>query len=344
MALLAVLALAGCAGGPTAGASHTPTPSPQPSLSPYPSPLYTLKPPSPSPSPRPPLSATLHCRLPISAGSSGSGGFLVFPGGKFVADPTSNVVIPNVPTPSPTSPYNYGPGNFFGLSYDRRYSKWLPVPRQLVSPDESHYVYTSSDSVYVVSVANGTKVELGAGMGHGWTVLGVESEGVYANPQQTSSLPPAGLWLLPFSGAPRQITTKGYWQSVGGGAAYGYDAPALPLGAVQPLLRLDLKTGKTSTWVDNLPPNSSVQGFDTQGHPIVNVQSAPMQIVVLTGVNRQVAIYDGSLQNFYLSWGILADRNGIWLASGSGLYMWTGVVGQIEQVSPVSGPMAGPCA
>jgi hypothetical protein len=181
-------------------------------------------------------------------------------------------------------------------------------------------------------------------MGHAWTVLDVESEGVYANPQQTSSQATAGLWLLPFSGAPRQITTKGYWQSVGGGAAYGYSAPAVPLGAVQPLLRLDLKTAKTSTWLDNLPPNSSVMGFDLQGRPIVNVQSTPVQILVLTGVNQQATIFDGSLQNFYVSWGVLADSHGIWLASGSGLYIWTGVIGQIEQVSPVSGPLAGPCA
>ena len=339
-ALLAVLALAACAGGPTAVASRTPTPS-QPSPSPIASPIFTPEPPTPSPSPRPPLSETLHCRLPISAGSPGSGGFVVFPGGKYVADPKSNVVIPNVPTPSPG--YGYNPGNFFGLTYDRTYSRWLPVPRQLVTPDETHYVYTSPDSVYVVSIATGAKVGLGAGMGHAWTVLEVDNQDVYANPQQQTAQPVAGLWLLPFSGAPRQVTTKGYWQAVGGGAAYGFEVPSVPSGAVQALLRLDLKTGTTSTSLNNLPPNSNVLGLDLQGHPIVIEQTSPPQVVVATGSNRRLVISDGSMPNFYVSYGMLADRNGIWLASGTGLFMWTGVVGQMEQVSAVSGPIAGAC-
>jgi hypothetical protein len=337
-----VLALAACAGSPTAAAKHSPTPSQVPFPSPSPSPQYTLEPPSPTPTPPPSLADTLNCRLPISAGSAGSGGFIAFPGGKFVADSASNVVISGVPTPSPV-PYGFGYGNFFGLSYDKRYSKWLPVPRQNISPDETHYVYPSPDSVYVVSVADGSKVELGVGT-HPWFVLDVEAEGVYANPQQTTSQAIAGLWLLPFSGAPRQITTKGYWQAVGGGAAYGFDAPQVPTGAVQALLRLDLKTAKTSTWVDNLPQGSNVQGFDLTGSPIVSEQTAPNQIVVLTGVNQQVTIYDGSLPNFFLQWGVFADSHGIWMSSGNGLYLSISARASIEPVSQISGPIAGPCA
>src|SRR4029077_18658067 len=33
----------------------------------------------------------LDCRLPVYAGPPGSGGFIVFPGGSFIADPTSSV-------------------------------------------------------------------------------------------------------------------------------------------------------------------------------------------------------------------------------------------------------------
>jgi hypothetical protein len=281
--------------------------------------------------------------MPVSAGTAGSGGFIVFPGGKFVADPASNVVIAGVPPPSP-GPYGYpyGNGNFLGLTYDRRYSKWLPVTRPFVTPDEMHYVYPSPDSVYVVSVADGSKVELGAGS-HAWTVYDVATEGIYANPLQTSTQAVAGLWLLPFNGAPRQVTAKGFWQAVGGGAAYGFDAPQVPNGAVQSLLRLDLKTAKTSTWVDNLPQYSSVQGFDLDGHPIVSEQTVPVQVVTFNAPNQQVSVYDGSLQNFYLSWGVLADSHGIWMASGNGLYLSIGPRAAIEQVSPVSGPLAGPC-
>lgn len=341
MALLTVLALAAC--GPTGLASHTPT-AQQPTPSPTPSPVYTLPPVPPSPTPTPPASSTLSCRLPISAGSPGSGGFIVFPGGKFVADPASNVVIPNVPTPSPQyGPGGYQPGNFFGLTYDRAYSKWLPVPRQLVSPDGARYVYTSPDSVFVVNVVGGAKTELGAGSGHAWNVFDVDSEGVYANAQQTTSLAPAGLWLLPFSGAPHQITATGYWQAVGGGAAYGFEAPSVPTGAVQRLLRLDLKTGATSTWFDNLPLGN-VLGFDVQGHPILSLQGNPQQVVVLTRVNQELILYNGDPPNFYVSWGVMADRNGIWLASGNGLYIHRAGTVQLELVSAVTGPLAGSCA
>jgi hypothetical protein len=255
-------------------------------------------------------------------------------------------VILNVPSPSPG--YGYQPSNFFGLTYDRQYKKWLPVPRQLVSPDGSRYVYVSAlsynspNSVYVVSVSGAARSELGANMGHAWNVLDVESEGVYATAQQTSSQAPAGLWLLPFSGAPRLITATGYWQAVGGGAAYGFEAPSLPSGAVQRLIRLDVRTGAAAPWFDNLPL-SNVIGFDLQSHPILSLQVNPQQVVVLIASNVKVTIYDGSVPGLYVSWGVMADSNGIWLASGNGLYLWKAGTEHLEQASAVSGPLAGAC-
>src|SRR4029077_12659116 len=104
--LLGVLVAAACT-GPTASASHSPTPQ-APSPSPIPTPVASPSPIFDSPSPLPPsptpLSATLKCRLPISNGQPGSGGFIVFPSAKFVSDPTSNVVIHGIPSPSP-GPY-----------------------------------------------------------------------------------------------------------------------------------------------------------------------------------------------------------------------------------------------
>jgi hypothetical protein len=87
-----------------------------------------------------------------------------------------------------------------------------------------------------------------------------------------------------------------------------------------------------------------VQGFDLTGSPIVSEQTAPNQIVVLTGANQQVTIYDGSLPNFFLQWGVFADSHGIWMSSGNGLYLSISARAQIEQVSGISGPIAGPCA
>jgi hypothetical protein len=134
---------------------------------------------------------------------------VVFPGGKFVADTTTNVVVTGIPSPSPSQP-GYGYGNFFGLSYDRKFRKWLPVPRTLVTPDETRYVYPTPDGIYVVNVGGGAPTEIDSTSGHSWTVLDVETEGMYGNPNLASPQAVAGLWLVPFSGSPRQITTKGY--------------------------------------------------------------------------------------------------------------------------------------
>src|SRR6266850_1521656 len=73
----------------------------------------------------------LSCRLPIYAGGPGSGGFIVFPGGTFVADPRSAVTAPS-PSPGTASPpppgYGQGYAGWYGTTFDVKYAKWLPFP------------------------------------------------------------------------------------------------------------------------------------------------------------------------------------------------------------------------
>jgi hypothetical protein len=347
--------------GNVASSSQSPSPSPfqtcqskadcvqqgQPAYSPDQSQCNSPKCASPAPSPITPIptpaAELLTCRLPISGGQFGSGGFVVFPGGQFVADPASIVVIPGVPTPSPQFGYGYAPSNFFGLTYDRAYSRWLPVPRQFVAPDGSRYVYPSPDSVYAVSVAGGPTLELGQGQGHTWNVLDVENEGVYATVQSNSNVVPAGLWLLPFSGGAVQVVTTGYWHAVGGGAAYGYEAPSAPSGVFQRLMRLDLKTGLISPWFDE-KSQALVIGFDARGAPIATLQGNPQLLVLLAAPNAPTFIYDGTpAMNLNLNNGVLADPNGIWVPTGNGLYIFGANTGRLDFVSQVSGPLAGAC-
>jgi hypothetical protein len=265
----------------------------------------------------------------------------VFPGGKFVADPASNVVITGIPTPSP-GPYGYYSSNFYGLTYDRRYSKWLPVLRNMVTPDETRFAFGLSDGVYVRNVGGGTTVELG-GDGHAWAIYDVESEGVYANPVPTSQQAVAGMWLIPFSGDPRQVTNKGYWQLAGRGFAYGFLAPSVPSGATQSLMRLDLKTGAITQWYTDLPQNANLLGLDLQGRLIVLIQTIGQQVLILAGSNQAITIFDGSATNtnIYVT-SAVTDSNGLWLAMGDGLYL-SRANGTPEKVSDVSGPIGGPC-
>src|ERR1700737_433791 len=178
----------------------------------------------------------LSCRLPVYAGPPGSGGFISFPEATLIADRRSDVVA------SP-APAQNGPGyqGSYGMWWDRTYSQWLPVPYAWVSPDESRYAFPGSDGVYVKNVSTGAVTELGSG--HQWGIVDVEASGVYAvNPGS------AGLWLLPFSGSARQITAHGYWQAATASAAYGTVTSAVPNGAANTIIKLDLKTGTTTDW------------------------------------------------------------------------------------------------
>ena len=296
----------------------------------------------------PATSLAIDCRLPVYAGPPGSGGFVVFPGSTFIADPASAVALPS-PSPGTTPPPQNGPGygQGYGLSYDRSYKKWLPVPINWVSPDGNHYAYVS-DGLYAVNVADGTQTELREG--RNWNIVGVHNQGVYAGDQSVG-----GLWLFPFSGTPRQITTGGYWQAVTSGAAYGTSTSAVPQGVSNTILRLDLATGRSTEWFAHPDSQSSVGGFDQHGNPIIYVRflnGSGTEIWIVTGANSGspisgfVSLYFSSGFNSYSV--ALADSNGIWFAGnystpysnntasglalyvpGSGFYWMSGITGQL---------------
>src|SRR5689334_6727132 len=95
----------------------------------------------------------LTCRLPVYAGPPGSGGFIQFPGGNFVADPASAVTLPPV-TPAATPQPQYGYQT--ALSYDQPLARWVPVAHNAVSPDGTHYAFVAGSDLYLVDVKPGT--------------------------------------------------------------------------------------------------------------------------------------------------------------------------------------------
>jgi hypothetical protein len=264
---------------------------------------------------------TLSCRLPVYVGPAGSGGFIVFPGGSYVADPSSAVTIPS-PSPGSPSPPPYGQG-YAGLSYDRAYSRWLPVPFTNVSPDGSRYAHVSPDSIYVENVATGVTTELG--VGHAWAIVGVENQGVYA-----SIINQAGLWLLPYSGAAQQITSTGYWQLASADAAYGTTTSAVPQGVANTIIRLDLKTGAVANWFIRGGAQSSVFGFDAHGYPLMYVNyfasGGGYEMWLASSPTNWVPIF-GSGQGLTTYGPPIADSNGVWFpmyynsTSGIALYV-----------------------
>lgn len=292
----------------------------------------------------------LSCTLPVYAGPPGSGGFISFPSGGFIGDPSSGVTLPSPspgsPSPPPAPGYGYGPGSP-GLSWDAAQKKWLPVPFNWVTPDGSRYAYTSTNSIYVQDVADSAQVELGEGKS--WSIVGVFAEGVYAtNPNV------AGLWLLPFSAPPRQITTTGYWQGVAAGAAYGTELSAVPEGVTSPIIRLDLKTGAIDkNWFTRPGATSYVAGFDGHGSAIYfvnNFEARDFEVWIATGSGTAQPIM-GSTNGVSPFGRPIADSHGVWFSasiqtwqgSGSAQLLYvpnSGVYG----MSRIGGQVAGGCS
>src|SRR2546425_2264951 len=289
----------------------------------------------------------LDCRLPVYAGPPGSGGFIVFPGATFIADPASTVTLP--PT-SPSAPARPGPG--YGqasfLSYDRPFSRWVPVAANQVTPDGSRYAWAPADGIYVVNVASGAQTELGEG--RSWAIAGVQADGVYAGDTNTG-----GLWLLPYSGTPRQITRTGYWRAATSTAAYGTATSAVPQGVSNTIMRLDLKAGAAVDWFSRPGTTNGVAGFDAKGNPVINVSylnGSGSEIWIATSPTSATAIAGYSSPQYGGATGFnsyntpVADSHGVWFSGnfqsynssatgvalyvpGSGFYWMASIGGQL---------------
>ena len=297
-----------------------------------------------------PARPTMDCRLPVFAGPPGSGGFIVFPGGTFIADPTSSVTVPS---PTPTPPPVGGPGPGYGqgygaLSFDHQFSRWVPVPAVQVSPDGSRYAYAPADGIYIVNVANNAQTEVGEG--HAWIIVAVQSDGVYASDPNAG-----GLWLFPFSSTSRQITKTGYWRAATATAAYGTATSAVPQGATNSIIWLDLKTGTSSEFFSRAGAQVGVSGLDARGDPIISVYyingsgneiwfaTSPTSASPIGGVYNPP--YGGTIG--FTSYSLpIADSHGVWFAGsyssngtnatgvalyvpGSGFYWMSSIGGQL---------------
>jgi hypothetical protein len=289
----------------------------------------------------------LSCRLPIFDHLPGSGGFVILPSGTFQPDPRSAGLVPNA-NPAAGAAVPPAAMQWFGLTYDRGYSKWLPVPYAWVTPDGTQYAYPGApDGIYVVNVRDGSQVELGAGQT--WAVLDVEAVGVYAttgSPGAASSTQ-SGLWLLPFSGAIKQITTTGYWQAVTKGAAYGTATSSVPSGTANTILRLDLTSGTMSEWFTQPGAQGTVTGFDAKGNPVIVAKSQSwLSIWITVSPNRGFLI-----SNYYAAYGgaftpngpPLGDSHGVWFSSYDGIALYAND-GNWYWMNSYGGTIAGECA
>ena len=331
-------------------------PYPQPASNPYPQPGSGYPYPDSTSGGFPQFSNTasgpsapglaINCRLPIYAGGPGSGGFIVFPGGNFIADPRSAVAVPSPSpgAPSPTPPPAGGPGvpyqGFFGLSYDQVDSRWLPVSSRWVSHSPAGMVYAypgQTDGVYVQNITAGTSIELG--QGKTWQVVDVTQVGVFAVTGSTG-----GLWLLRWDGSVVQRINSGYWQGISplNAVAYGTATSSVPQGAGNTIQQHDFGTGATTDYFSVPGRLSSLGGFDPAGNPVFYVQGQQgYQIYVGSGANQATEIADLSYSNFYPNGLVVSDQHGLWLASYNGIALHGS--GAWYVMSYLGGQLAGGC-
>lgn len=295
------------------------------------------------------------CRLPVfvDIGPGQPGGFVSFPSRTVKPDPAAAKVG------SIASPGRELVGYFYVHYYDRAFSRWLPVSRNDVSPDGTHYAYTdraiadtqnppARATIHVVSVKTGVDQAFDDG---GWStpyvILDYAAEGIYL----TTSLVGPGLWLMnPATGEVAQVTDTWNVQGSAGervvwaGAVNASDPNPLAGPAPDELDRLNLIDGSRVAWFYR--PGSSVHfvNQDVAGHPIVIVsggqgQATELLLLLGPGISRSIVTFGDKLP---APDSPIADKHGVWFGSPDGLYLYSETSG-LRKVSNQPGYPANGC-
>jgi hypothetical protein len=295
-----------------------------------------------------PLTGTgLSCRLPIST-PDGQGAFISFPAATVSFDPAGK-----------------GLQARGGAYYDRAYSRWLPVPRQAVSPDGKHYAYTEAASdqtkapkIHVVDVTTGGDRGLNTPSTHWFIPYGVieySSDGIYL--VQAYESPEFGLWLLnPSTGTMQAVANLQYIEGSAGNKIFW-------LGTVDPndshnigtlyafadqIDRYDLADGSRVAWLYQPGKGIDLLALDTAGHPIVEVINT---LVTEDPATRLLLLLDPKTQRTILTAPArfvrslaqpIADAHGVWFGSPQGIYIYTDAKG-LQKVSNQPGFPANGC-
>ncbi len=259
------------------------------------------------------------CKLPVVTDKDA--GWVSFPGGSYQTDPKANVTLAHSSSFWPAK------------SYDKAVERWLPVPRDQISPDGKHFAYADlppvdNSPVHVADSSTGAARAFNPGTppsDSSWVALDYETEGVYLTALPNGPAGLVGLWLLdPSNGSVKQIDATHFWQYISAGGAWG-TSDALTGHGPGPgsrLVRMDLKTGAIVSWYKRTDVEFTVAGADGSGHPILQVSktSAP-QLIVITAANAAAILFPApgsaipSLSNIVHP---VTDTHGIWFGDIGG--------------------------
>jgi hypothetical protein len=287
----------------------------------------------------------LACKIPVFTQTDA--GWVTFPGGTYAPDPKGNVTLAHNTSPS--------------KSYDKAVERWLPVPRDQISPDGKHFAYADlppldTSPVHVADASTGAARAFNPGApppDSSWVAVDYETEGVYLAVQPNGPAGLGGLWLLdPATSTVKAIDTTHSWQYISGGAAWG-TADALTGHGPGPgsrLMRMDLKTGAIVSWYKRTDIEFTVAGADGSGHPILTVwKYQTPQLLLITAANAATILLTApgsavpSVSNYIHP---VADSHGIWFGdSGGSISLYTPATGikKMAQVGSGDVTTAGGC-
>jgi hypothetical protein len=227
------------------------------------------------------------CRLPIGSEGGDFGGFVSFPLATFERGSNSS------------------------LTYDAAHQRWLPVGRQMLSPDGQSYVYArdtkvpAGAAIHVVGIANGQDrlvwTEQSAAFVLGWTDRGIAILRATARPNESSFVGPQ-MWMLSRSGqtmrlvAGQPAASSGFplfkaWTQLGTGGVW---SKSITTSSTDILLQIDPQDGHVTPWYGAREPvYLTVLGMDSAGHPLLEVttpQSSKPRVILVPAPNTALAV------------------------------------------------------
>lgn len=296
-----------------------------------------------SPRPIPANKIAFSCRLPISLGigQGPQGEFIDFPSGRVTSDPKSpklnSLVVPGRELH----------GYYSTLYFDLAFKRWLPVSRNAVSPDGTHYAYTdraivaqpdstaARATLHIVAVKTGVDVTFDGGdWSNPYAVLDFAAEGIYLI---TDTGVYTGLWLMdPTTGVVTRVADllnvqgRADKSQVWAGWTNPDDTSPITPSVPNQLDKVSLVDGSRAPWFYR--PGSSMHfvGQDVAGHPIILVSglsSAEYLLALAPGTSRSIFVFGDkrpALSN------AIADKHGIWFGSTEGIYLYTVAQGLVK--------------
>jgi hypothetical protein len=257
-----------------------------------------------------------------------------------------------------SQPYLYGQDS---EAYDAVAGRWVPTTHLLITPDGSEYAYqapgtfdattqlSAPSSIHIVLVALASDRLVTAQ--NAYPVAFVPEGLLAVVPTATASDPrnPTQILLLvdPRTGSTQQLGKSVVdWTAPSGDYVFGTDlSPDDPSPLIQSPLepaqsrapdrawRLDLKTGTAAQWLYRPGRLIEVAGVDAEGRLIaVVVGFDKTEVWALSGPETGERIYEGpghgqsdplGLSGFGIVSPGIADKNGFWLGSNTGIVLYS---------------------